>query len=554
MAGLPVADGSTGSSGSSVRFSDLESLNSSSWFVNIPTFLIDFVKDTTEAQTLARPQLRISEGETGRAVIADRVPIPVTSFNTANTVGGNIVPLTSFQYQDVGITIEIKPRVHHNNEISLEIRVEVSNLAGSIGSQPIIGTREIETVIRLKDGETNFLAGLIRTDESVTESGVAGLSEIPLFGRLFSKKRTQKKRTDVVLTLTPHIIRRADITEEDLLPIWVGTETNFSFSGGRPALESPGDGPFDDDADREDALRQRQERLDRLPESLRNRRQQNEDGDDSEPSSGVELVPSLTPISAPPSSAARSGGAFGVIDPEERFEPLSNSETTEVFAVARSNTEDRTQQVPIEIAIEPSAALLSLGEVFEASVQISTARDISHLPMTLSWDPLVLDFLDAEDGDFLGDAGVARILVDASTTGVLEVGASRLGSQEGISGAGRLLKMRFRALSAGSTGVEIEKVRALDPSLSPIGPLKVVGSLVVVDAPQPGGLPRSSRAKSRGRIRWPIRWGNESGWIRKAVLVARNSGVFARRTRSRLWNFDHLGWHRHAGDQVHEEA
>lgn len=106
-----------------VRFNDLQFLNGNNWLLTLPNFMFDFVKNSTDAQTLAKPQLRISEGEQARLRIGDRVPIPVTSFNTANTVGSNVVPITSFQYQDVGILIEIEPRVHHNNEISLKVSI-----------------------------------------------------------------------------------------------------------------------------------------------------------------------------------------------------------------------------------------------------------------------------------------------------------------------------------------------------------------------------------------------------------------------------------------------
>jgi general secretion pathway protein D len=108
--------------------------------------------------------VRITEGEKANLHIGDRVPIPVTSFNTSNTVGGGtIVPITSFQYQDVGIRIDIEPRVHHNKEVTLKLKIEVSQItgfqdAGGGQRQPIIGTRAIESTIRLKDGETNFLA------------------------------------------------------------------------------------------------------------------------------------------------------------------------------------------------------------------------------------------------------------------------------------------------------------------------------------------------------------------------------------------------------------
>ncbi|MEM6457092.1 MAG: secretin N-terminal domain-containing protein [Acidobacteriota bacterium] len=274
-----------------LRLSDVEFLNANNWVLTVPSFLYDFLKTSAEAQLLAQPKLRISEGEKANLVIGDRVPIPTTTFNTSTVAGTNIVPVTSFQYQEVGIQIDIEPRVHHNEEISLQIKVEVSNISGQVeGSggqqQPIIGTRTIESNIRLRDGETNFLAGLIRTDEITSGSGIPGLSDIPVFGRLFSNNRTDNQRTDIVLTLTPHIIRRADIREADLLPIWVGTESNITFRGGSPRVESNVQGPFDAESTRQRIEERLRRRLRSLPSGLQNGNSGNldpEDGDDPNP-------------------------------------------------------------------------------------------------------------------------------------------------------------------------------------------------------------------------------------------------------------------------------
>ena len=170
----------TAATAAGVLLSDLQFINQANWLLTIPNFVYNFVKQNTDAQLLAKPQLRITEGEKANLVIGDRVPIPLTTFNTQNAGNsGGIVPITSFQYQDVGIKIELEPRVHHNQEVTLKLKIEVSNLNGNVAgsggqSQPIIGTRTIDSVIRLKDGETNFLAGLIRTDESNTNTGLPG--------------------------------------------------------------------------------------------------------------------------------------------------------------------------------------------------------------------------------------------------------------------------------------------------------------------------------------------------------------------------------------------
>ncbi len=466
-------------SGSTVRLSDLEFLNASNWFVTIPSFLLTFVKDNTEAQTLARPQLRISEGEAASLVIGDQVPIPVTSFNSANTVGGNIVPITSFQYQDVGITIEIEPRVHHNNEVSLELRVVVSNVSGNVGQQPIIGTREINTVIRLKDGETNFLAGLIRTDETVAEQEIPGLGSIPLIGRLFSRKRTETKRTDIVLTLTPHIIRRADFTEEDLLPMWIGTETNFGVRGSTSRIDAEDDGPFDEESDDEmlDALERRRERLRQLPAGLRegvNVRDEldgDEDSDD-DGSRGVELVPSRPPLNNARIDSNPTRGIDPVAIEPSAAGPLAAPSEGVAFAAPASPD--------VEVSVTPSRGSVLVGQEFEVAVRLLSRRPVSHLPMTLSFDPQVLAFEGWSAGTFLPREGTS-LLVDSGDPGRVIIGASRLGAVPGVEGEGELMKLRFRAISAGRSTVDFEKIRVLDSELAPLTRIVAEGSSLLIE-------------------------------------------------------------------------
>ncbi len=144
----------------------LSGISAANTFINIPSLVINLAKSTGRAEVLAQPQLRITEGEKANLHIGDRYPIPVTSFNTSRTVGSNVVPITSFQYQDIGIKIEVEPRVHHNREVTLILSVEVSNLGETVTVGPgqeavVIGTRNITSVNRLKNGETSLLAGFV---------------------------------------------------------------------------------------------------------------------------------------------------------------------------------------------------------------------------------------------------------------------------------------------------------------------------------------------------------------------------------------------------------
>ena len=205
---------------------DLRTLTQSDVFLtNLPALFYRLLKQDTNTRTLANPQLRTSEGMVAQARFGERVPVPVTTFSPIATGGVNQQPITSFNYENIGVNIDITPRTHHDDEVSLVLKIEVSSISGAgFGGLPTFGNRYISTVIRLHDGETNLLAGLIRDDERRILSGIPGLSDLPLVGRLFAHNRRETQETDIVLTLTPRIVRTLDLQEEDLRPFRVGRD------------------------------------------------------------------------------------------------------------------------------------------------------------------------------------------------------------------------------------------------------------------------------------------------------------------------------------------
>ncbi len=191
----------------------------------LPGIYYRLLKNDSNTRTLANPQLRTSEGLTAQARFGEKVPVPMTQFAPFATGGINQQPITSFVYQDIGVNIDITPRTHHDDEVSLALKVSVSSLSGTgFGGLPTFGNREVTTTIRLKDGETNMLAGLIRDDERTTLSGTPGLSDLPLIGRLFASHHKEARQTDIILTLTPHIVRVLDLSESDLRPFRLGRD------------------------------------------------------------------------------------------------------------------------------------------------------------------------------------------------------------------------------------------------------------------------------------------------------------------------------------------
>ena len=123
-------------------------------------------------------------------------------------------------------SIDITPRTHHDENVSLALRVSITSISGQgYGGLPTFGNREINTTITLHDGETNMLGGLIRDDERHVLDGIPGLSDVPVVGRVFGRSHTEVTQTDIILTLTPHIIRVLDLTEADLRPFRVGRDS-----------------------------------------------------------------------------------------------------------------------------------------------------------------------------------------------------------------------------------------------------------------------------------------------------------------------------------------
>ena len=217
--GSPGIEGMLGVDAPNGLFIDqLGSLRATDIFIaDLPGLFYRLLKRDRHTHTLANPHLRMLAGETAAAQFGDQIPIPVTTFTPFAAGGLQQQPVTSFQYRDVGVGIGVTPQIHHEDEISLTLGIEVSTLSGvGYGDIPTIGQRSIETTIRLRNGETSILAGLIRDDEREVMEGIPGLSDLPVIGRLFARNRLETQETDIIVTLTPRIVRGLDLEEADL--------------------------------------------------------------------------------------------------------------------------------------------------------------------------------------------------------------------------------------------------------------------------------------------------------------------------------------------------
>jgi general secretion pathway protein D len=206
----------------------------------LPSLYYRLLKTDASTRTLAAPHIRTSDGLPAQARFGEQVPVPITQFAPIATGGINQQPITSFDYRNIGVNIDITPRTHHDDELTLALKLSLTSLAGTgFGGLPTFGNREITTTIRLKDGETSMLAGLIRDDERTELSGTPGLSDLPLIGRLFAVHRRESTQTDIVLTLTPHIVRVLDVSESDLRPFRLGRDSGSGGVADLPDIQKP---------------------------------------------------------------------------------------------------------------------------------------------------------------------------------------------------------------------------------------------------------------------------------------------------------------------------
>ena len=238
--------------------------------VSFPSGFLKFLESDADTKYIAQPRLRGVEGQDIEYMVGDRIPIPRTTFSPFAGGGVATQPITNFEFENVGIEIKLKPTIHFEKEVSLELDVKIMAVGGTgYADIPIISSRQIKNMIRLKDGETHLLAGLLKDEERKTKKGFAWLNGIPIIGDLFSNTDQQITQTDVVMTITPHIIRMIPLTEKDDEALWINLQAEPSGASGGRAARGAQEDPFDLlQRERDEAVRQlreeQQEQSDRL--------------------------------------------------------------------------------------------------------------------------------------------------------------------------------------------------------------------------------------------------------------------------------------------------
>ena len=213
----------------------------------LPGIVYRLLRSDGSSRLLANPQLRVTEGQTATARFGDQVPVPVTTFSAIATGGIAQQPITSFEYKSIGVNIDITPRVHHDGDITLLLKLEISNLgAPGYNDLPTFSTRTVTSTLRLRDGETSIIAGLITDREQTSLSGMPGIDNIPIISSIFGRTQKEAVETDIIMTLSPRIVFKPEFSETDLKSFSVGSESSpllFEVPPSvqpQPTLPSPG--------------------------------------------------------------------------------------------------------------------------------------------------------------------------------------------------------------------------------------------------------------------------------------------------------------------------
>jgi general secretion pathway protein D len=398
-------------SGGGLSLNSLANLNATDFQVTIPSASATALLSDTNTKIIQNPQIRALDGQKATLKIGDRVPVATGSFQPGvGGVGINPLVNTQFQYLDVGVNIDITPRVHAGGEISLKMSLDVSAVTSYVNiggiSQPVIGQRKIEHDIRLKDGEVNLLGGIMEDQQTKALSGIPGLASIPILKYLFSQTNTDHSENEIVFIVIPHIVRGPEISHGNVDMLDVGTANGITLRLASSKLAVPA-------------------------------------------SAGVPQAQGTMPSPVPAGQVAPNAA----VPPQPQASQSKAAQTT-----------------PGTFTFDPATLTEAKGATFTVNVMLSGGQNVYSVPVQLNYDPNQVEVLNVSNGGFLSQDGqtVALVKRDDPTTGTLQITATRPPGTGGVSGQGSVVTLTFMAKSPGQSAITITRGGARDPAMQPI--------------------------------------------------------------------------------------
>jgi general secretion pathway protein D len=398
-----------------VTLNSFSHLNATNFLVTIPSATLNLALSDASTKILQNPQIRALDGQKATLKIGDRVPVATGSFQPGiGGVGINPLVNTQFQYIDVGVNIDITPRVHADREVTLKLSMDISSVTSTtnIGgiSQPVIGQRKIEHEIRLKEGEANILGGLLEEDDIKNITGWPFLANIPFFRYFFSSEHTDLEHNEIVFVLIPHVVRAQELTALNTKPIDIGTANAIDL---RPSSAV-----------------------------MRPVAQQGQ--------------PANQPLPGQPGQppAAPTGTVPQTQNPPSTTVPGQNSATAQ----------------NVVLSFDPGQVTQTVGSTFAVNIDIAGAQNVYSVPLMVQYNPQMLQLLNVSNGTFLGQDGQAVAVVhrDDPSTGTLQIDATRPPNAGGVSGKGPVFTLTFMAKVAGEGQIAISRAGLKDATMQAI--------------------------------------------------------------------------------------
>ena len=441
----------TGSSttGTAIPFSHIGQVNAGDWSTVLPSAVFTATLSDTRTKVLQSPQLRSVDGQKASMRIGEKEPTASGSFQPGlgGVAGAGISPLvnTQFTYLDVGVNVEILPKVHDNGEISLHVSLDISSVTGQVNlggiNEPIIGQRKVEQDIRLREGEVSLIGGLLSTQDNKSKTGVPGLANIPIIGKLFSGDSVDRERDEIMIAMIPHVVRRPDITPENLRGVDSGTQNQVTLRRGPRAVEQefqapPSDVPAPAPAPGGDgaAVKPAAQPV-------------------AAPTPAV-AVPLAAPVMAPPPTAPPAGPP-GPMPPA-----TAPPETTTTTTPAATPAAPAKPGGPVKLHFAEEQVNKNAGESFSVTIQVDNARDVVSAPFMLQYDPKLLSLNDVAFGKFWSGDGEEPLLIKnvQNESGLASVRLSRKPGSAAVAGTGTLLTLNFKALASGTATVSANNI------------------------------------------------------------------------------------------------
>jgi general secretion pathway protein D len=427
-----------------------QGVSTADFYLGVPAAVVNFLENDSHSKTLAKPQLRGQEGQPLTLNLGSDIPVLQTTFGQAAAGGFATIPQSSYSYRPTGVNLAITTRVTYEGEIWLDLSVENSAIGApvDVGGQnaPSFTSRKVHTFLRLREGESNLLAGLIKNDNTTSRKGLPGLARIPGIRSLFTQNDIQDTDTDIVMLITPHVVRDHELTKEDVSSIYIGPQANIGLSG-PPQLIAP------------------QPEVPKEP---------NAPPVAGQPPSGVPAPPAGAPGGVPPTNPAVPPGTSpvpGLIPPATppAAPPVTVRDTPPGGTPTPPGAAPSPSATAAQIIVTAPPSMTVASGPYTVPISINNATRVSVITLTVSYNPAVLRVRTVQDGTFMRQGGVTASFAPRSdpNTGRVDIAIARSGDQTGASGAGLLAALIFDAVAPGTSTITLTGV-ANGPDGSPI--------------------------------------------------------------------------------------